>query len=228
MFIPCYGWIDADDDHRRRVDRFFHTPMLVLALLVLPVLGWEWYTIKHPEFKHSALDYAVNAAMLFIWFAFAVEFMIKIAIAKSRVQYATKNWLDVVIIVMPMLRPFRALSVFRAARLAQMSRVFTLRGVLFKFARTLGALILGLEFVARLKRRFAKDTTEPTRADYAMWSKAALIAEIERVKSLANRRVTLDEMLAGMSDAEKQKLMERLGESLTSADAKADGSTNDS
>jgi len=38
-----------------------------------------------------------------------------------------RNWLDIIIIALPLLRPLRALRVVRAAQVARVSRVFTLR-----------------------------------------------------------------------------------------------------
>jgi hypothetical protein len=186
VYIPVYGWLDADDDDRRRLDRLFHLPMLILALMVLPILALEWlqsqqnYTyVGQDILEHPVSRVATTVALVFIWLAFVIEFTIKVSVAPSRLQYATRNWLDIVIIILPMLRPLRAV---RAARLAQLSRVYTLRGVLMKLLRTALGLILGLESVRRLRERFRKPGTGPDPAAYDLWSRAALIAEIRRLQ----------------------------------------------
>ena len=38
VFIPIHGWLDADDDHRARVNRVFNVPMLVLAPAILDAI----------------------------------------------------------------------------------------------------------------------------------------------------------------------------------------------
>jgi hypothetical protein len=191
--LPCVGWLDVDDDTRQRVDHLFHVPMLILSLLVLPVLGLEYLQWKANESQTSFwgqqyltedwLTVAVGAAMVVIWLAFMVEFTVKIAIAPNRLRYAARNWLDIVIIALPMLRPFRGMRALRAARIANVSRVFTLRGVVVKFARTAGAFVLGLEGVRRLRARFIPPADNPQAPpDYHYWTKSALIEEIERLK----------------------------------------------
>lgn len=259
VYIPIYGYLDADDDHRARVERFFHVPMLVLALLVLPVLGMEY--LQGPErqarsserlqqridaprhgsgttnapapatapssapatgivpldqgsgdahppaepslplpadagsrlsrfIDHPAMLVATDIAMIFIWLAFFFEFVIKISIAPSRVQYAVRNWIDIVIIALPMLRVFRGMRALRALRTAQVARytqVYRLRGVAMKLMRTMGALVLGMEAVRKLKERIQPPSEEDAPPDYTQWSRASLIAEIHRLNELNER-----------------------------------------
>ena len=53
--VPIVGIVIATDHRRRRVDRFFHWPMIVLALAILPLLLIEF--IKQPD---GALRVAVQ------------------------------------------------------------------------------------------------------------------------------------------------------------------------
>jgi len=232
VYIPIYGYLDADDDHRDRVENFFHIPMLILALLVLPVLGVEYLQQSERQslamqdaaaatqtaqdtaaetasgqlpatmpsdapssspvppwfvrfIEHPVMLVTIDVAMAFIWFAFLLEFVVKIAVAPSRLQYATKNWIDIVIILLPMLRVFRSMRAFRALRAAKVARatqVYRLRGIAMKLLRTVGALVLGLEAVNKLRARFQKPGSKPAPPDYTNWSRAALISEIDRLK----------------------------------------------
>ncbi len=256
VWIPIYGYLDADDDHRARVNHFFHIPMLILALLVLPVIAIEYLQMgvreeralerqaatvvetqpagadspesadaplqtapatgpsatispsaektsgdilidEHLEapagvpswfirfIRHPVMLAVIDIAMPFIWLAFFLEFVIKIAIAPSRFQYATKNWIDIVIILLPMLRVFRSMQAFRAlraAKVARMTQLYRLRGIAMKLLRTVGALVLGLEAVRKLRSRFGKGDDTPAPPDYSQWSRAALISEIEKLK----------------------------------------------
>jgi hypothetical protein len=187
VYIPIYGYLDADDDHRTRLERLFHLPMLILALLVLPVLGLEWLQsqqnysyIGQDILEHPASRIATTLALVFIWLMFGIEFTVKISVATSRLQYAARNWLDIVIILLPMLRPLRAMG---AARVAQLGRVYTLRGVAMKLLRTALGLMLGMEAVRRLRERFRKPAERPGPASYSQWSRAALISEIRRLQA---------------------------------------------
>lgn len=194
VYIPLYGFLDADDQHRARVDRVSHLPMLILALLVLPILAYEFIPPeRYPTFArgvltHPAMALAFTAAMGFIWFAFLVEFVVKISIAPSRLKYATKNWLDVLIILLPLLRPLRGARALRGVRvlqttkLARLSRVFTLRGVAMKLLRTVAAMVIGMELVRRIRERHKPPpTTAVPKPDYAQWPRTRLIAEINRL-----------------------------------------------
>lgn len=177
--LPFYGFVlDADDDHRARVDRFFHVPMLVLSVLVLPILAAQIYFSS--RMIHPWVPYLLDAAFLLVSIAFLVEFIIKVTIARSRWRYALANWLDIMIIVLPFLRPFRAA---RILRVAQILPAYSFRGVYAKFIRSGGAVIMGMALVRRIRGRFARPE-EPSQAlpDYAQWSKAALIAEIQRLQ----------------------------------------------
>lgn len=200
--------MDADDDHRARVDRCLHVPMLLLALMVLPILILETYYGNAVEaapgpattlvveaesaeppppdgeqvvFKHPVMRFVLTASMAFIWLAFLVEFVVKIAIAPSRVAYLTRNWIDMAIIVLPFLRPLRGMQALRAARLTQLSRAYRLRGVVFKGLRTAAAVFVGMETVRRLRGRFSKATAEEEKPHYEQWSRAALLSEIQRL-----------------------------------------------
>lgn len=183
--------------------------MILLAIIVLPVLGFELllqsvssWVRQIPNFEmhlsrlaeadahfvrlwlaYRGLDIAVGMAIVFIWLAFFVEFVVKIAIAPSRAGYARKNWLDIVIILLPMLRPVRSIRALRALRLARMLRVLTLRGVAMKLVRTGATVVLGTRAVQRVQRRFGKPRAmEPGEPDCTTWSRAALLAEVHRLR----------------------------------------------
>lgn len=138
------GIVIADDELRMYVRRRFHWPMIILALMILPLLAWEFLakpTLWTFEWWMSAL------AMSIIWVAFFVEFVVKITIAESRFEYVKKNWLDLIVLALPLLRPLRV------AYLARTSRVFALRGVGMKFARYVITILIGLEATERLLER---------------------------------------------------------------------------
>lgn len=185
VVLPFVGFVvDADDDHRRRVERFFQVPMLILSLLVLPLIAAHHYFSYY--LVNAGLVDMVDIAFVVMSVVFLVEFMVKVTVARSRLQYCLANWLDIVIIALPFLRPLRAA---RVARVAQMTRAYSLRGVYVKVVRTGVAFVLGTEYVRRMRERREKGRQESL-ADphYERWSRAALIAEIGRLKErLAER-----------------------------------------
>lgn len=168
IWAPFRGFLDVDDDIRGRVERRFGVPMLTLALLVLPLLVVDYYVTRGDE-KHWLTRY-VMVAHVAISVAFMLEFLVKINIAQSRLGYLARNWIDLIIIVLPFLRPFRVLRV---------ARVYALRGVGLKAVRTMIPVLLGLRFTQRFRRSSA---ARPVRADYSKWPRAALVLELERLQ----------------------------------------------
>lgn len=172
-----YVVVIADDRLRDRVDRFFHWPMIILALLMLPLLAWEF--ISTPQW--GTWQWWVSAiAFALIWTAFFVEFAIKIAIAECRIEYVKRNWLDVLILALPLLRPLRI------SYLARTSRVFTLRGVGMKFLRYVVTILVGLEATDRLLERVGVKVKKG-RQDPRLMTRYQLVQEVARLRRLTDR-----------------------------------------
>jgi len=118
--------------------------MMALALAVLPLIAWEF--IAPPAF--GTWQWWLSAsAMAVIWTAYVFEFVVKIAIAECRIEYCRRNWLDIVIIALPLLRPLRV------AYLARTGRMFALRGAAMRLLRFSVTLLIGLEATDRIMRR---------------------------------------------------------------------------
>jgi hypothetical protein len=167
----------ADDPLRDRVERLFHWPMIVLALCMLPLLAWEFLA---PPLWGTWQWWASALALALIWTAFFVEFVIKIAIAESRVEYLKRNWLDVIILAVPLIRPLRIAS------LARTTQLFTLRGVGMKFLRYAITIVIGFEATDRFLERLGLRTRKG-RIDPRAMTRHQLIAEVARLRRLADR-----------------------------------------
>jgi voltage-gated potassium channel len=95
-----------------RFEQYTALPMLVLALAFIPLLvipflvdlsaGWE--------VTFLALDW-------FIWAAFAVEYLIRLYLAPRKLEFMRRNMIDLLVVVLPLLRPLRFLRFGRAVRL---------------------------------------------------------------------------------------------------------------
>ena len=151
--VPLLGLVIADDDTRHRIDRFFHWPMIVVAIVFLPLLLVEFLylnqlrTVDEKTTTEMIIYWGAIVGLAGVWLAFLIEFIVKIAIAESRFEYVRRNWLDVIIILVPVLRPLRIAS------LAKTSRVFTLRGVGMKMLRYCITIVVGLEATNRMLER---------------------------------------------------------------------------
>lgn len=171
------GLVVADDDLRRRVDHLFYWPMIILALAILPLLAWE---LLWPPEPGTWQWWASAASIAVIWAAFFIEFAIKVAIAECRVEYCRRNWLDIVVLCLPLLRPIRV------AALARTSRVFALRGVGMKLLRYVVTLLIGLEATDRFRRRLGVKPARDRR-DPMQMTRDELIREVRRTRALIDR-----------------------------------------
>jgi voltage-gated potassium channel len=151
MWLPWLGWQTVDRALRRTMERFFSVPMIVIALMVLPVLALEHFWEEQVH-QHYALKLALDLANSLIWMAFAIEFTLSVGMAESKLAYCLQNWIDVAVVALPVLDFLPILRVLRLARLAQlnqlsqMGRLYRLRGMLMKAWRA----FLLLEMLSRL------------------------------------------------------------------------------
>ena len=153
VWLPTLGWQRPGRALERTLARRSGTPMLVVALFILPVLLLE-VAFGALIDEHASLRLLLHVSTGLIWCAFALEFCILIGASERKLDYARRHWLDLAIILLPLisfLRSVRALRLARLARvqkLAKIGRVYRLRGLAMKAVR---ALML-LDAVGRLLR----------------------------------------------------------------------------
>lgn len=116
-----------------RIAKRFELPMLVAALLVVPVIAVEQSSVEEPWRSAAEL---LNWA---IWIAFALELVVMLAVVPNRWEWIRRHPIEVVIVVLtpPFLpaslqgaRVLRLLRLLRLIRVAQLARaVFSLEGL---------------------------------------------------------------------------------------------------
>lgn len=153
VWLPALGWRRPGRALVRELERHSSKPMLTIALLILPVLAIE-IGFKGLVDEHAWLRLLLHVSTGLIWCAFVIEFCLLIGATDKKLAYVRRHWLDLAIILLPLisfLRSVRALRLARLAKvqkLAKMGRVYRMRGLLMKAVR---ALML-LEVVNRLLR----------------------------------------------------------------------------
>ncbi len=127
--------------------------MRFLSTVILPILLIEYGLHSLVEEKEW-LRLALHISTGFIWCAFTIEFLILFSVTDKRLNYIKTHWIDLVIILLPLisfLRSFRVLKLAKLAKvqkIAKMGRVFRVRGLLMKALRAM--MLLG--FVNHLLR----------------------------------------------------------------------------
>ncbi|MBM4405760.1 MAG: potassium channel family protein [Chloroflexi bacterium] len=88
----------------KRVEGLTEFPLMVLSIVMVPLLmgPFLWDLTRQEEAVFLAMDY-------FIWAVFAVDLVVKAAIAPDRKRFFRTHWIDVVIVAVPFFRPLRLL-----------------------------------------------------------------------------------------------------------------------
>ena len=140
------------------------------AVLFLAVYAWP---ILDPDLP-SGLVRACSIANLTIWIAFGLDYLVRLTLAPSKRQFIRGHLLDLVVLVMPLLRPLRVVRVVTA--LARLNRTsVSVRGR--TTAYVLGAVVL-LGFVSAVAvldaERHSKDANIASFGDAIWWAAATI------------------------------------------------------
>jgi voltage-gated potassium channel len=154
IWLPWLGWRPIDGHLRRTLERFFSVPMIVFALMVLPlfVLEYYWAEKVHTE---PVLALGLDVGTSVIWLAFAVELILMVAVSDRPVRYCFRHWIDVAIVLLPaveVLPLFRLLRLGRVLRLEELLRWGRLHRLQALAMRGWRAVLL-LQIVQRLTGR---------------------------------------------------------------------------
>jgi hypothetical protein len=132
-WLPFYGWAKSNEGLLVQLKRKFSIPMIIIALLIIPVLLVEWkFYDEVSAYLNTDLSFVLDMVQAFIWMAFAFEFILMFSITNEKVDYIKNNWIDVFIILLPFIAFIRTLRLIKIARLSQLARGYKLRGLLMK------------------------------------------------------------------------------------------------
>lgn len=98
----------TEEPELKRVENATELPMLFLALAYLVVFAVGFFPDLSPEIQEVATfgEYVIVAA-------FAAELTLKLIVARRKLAFLRSHWLDVVIVLLPFLRPLRFLRFAR-------------------------------------------------------------------------------------------------------------------
>ena len=131
IWLPVLGWQEVDRYLFDRLDRGFSIPMLLIALLIIPILGIELFGANYIP-TYPSLGILLDFGTSVIWLAFAFEFILMSAIAEAKFRYIAKNWINLAIILLPLiafLRGFRIVRLLRLGKATKVLKTYRLRGL---------------------------------------------------------------------------------------------------
>lgn len=132
-----------DDARRRRWERRAELPLIAAAVLFLGAYAWP---ILDPDLDEDLRD-TCRILGVAVWAAFAIDFALRLTWAEQRARFVRSNWLDVVTLAVPMLRPLRALRAVVALNMLARRGSHFARG---RVVASVSAAVLVVSFVAAL------------------------------------------------------------------------------
>lgn len=196
LWLPWMGWRKIDFDLQKTLERIFSGPMFFMALLILPVLAIEYFW-SDAVAAYAPLRTGLRIGIGFIWIAFATEFVIRISVAEKKLGYAFNHWVDLAVVLLPMvefmpfLRVLRVTRLMRLERLARIAKYYRLYGLAGKGWRGL----VVLQMIQRLMSRSPK--ARLSRLKGQLEDKQEEIHELEREADYYRRRIrTAEEEMA--------------------------------
>ena len=188
IWFPILAWQVVNTEFKEKIGKTFSAPMLLIALLVLPLFAVEHYWQKQIETNPALADLTAIATG-FIWFAFTLEFIVMISIVEKRLDYCRKHWIDIAVICLPMIAFMRALRVTGLLRLQQLTktaRVFRIKSLVLKLYRAL----LVLEVINRLLQRNPEKRI--IRLEAILLEKEKEIADIKEEIAFLSERIPIN------------------------------------
>jgi hypothetical protein len=197
LWLPGLGWRQPTRELHRFIESKLSVPMLVAALVMLPVLGVEFLLAKQIH-EQDWLRLLLHVGTGLVWFAFAAEYILMLSLADRKLDYIKANLINLLIILLPFASFLRSLQALRATRLARLTRLgqlskmirmYRIRGVAMRLLRAL----LFLEVLTRLlttpeKRRLSL-RDQIARKEAELDDLRGQLAEIERM--IASAEVAL-------------------------------------
>ena len=127
-----------DEDGRRaaleRFERATDLPLLVLAVAMVPLLVVP-LLVDLPD----PVDATVVALDWAFWAVFLLEYVVRLVLTPRRGRFVVRNWPDLLIVAVPLLRPLRLVRSARALRSLRLVRLAAVLGQIDHDARRLVA-----------------------------------------------------------------------------------------
>jgi hypothetical protein len=145
--------------------------------------------------RWPAVRFATRVGEALIWAAFALEFTVMISIVERKFRYCRQHWIDLLVIVLPLIGFLRSLRLVRLARLQQVgkfTRLYRLRGSVLRAQRGMVvASVVERKLVRNPRKQLAqlKDTLVEKERETETLRKRIRELEQEIERQDAGRRV---------------------------------------
>ena len=151
VWVVGLGWRRSTPGFEKHLSRLFSGPMIVIALLVLPLVIVELIWSKQIQ-SNANWRLIMQTATGFIWMAFVFEFVVMVTVVQKKLRYCKQNWIDIAIIILPLIAFLRLARLGRLLKLQQISRtakIYRMRGLALRSWRA----VVALDMIDKVLRR---------------------------------------------------------------------------
>ncbi|WP_216379659.1 potassium channel family protein [Arcanobacterium phocae] len=141
-------------------------PMVILAVVFLVLYGWEVIGDLH-GLSRLRMELAMNA----IWGVFIVDYCVRLIIADNRRSWFLRNLFDLVIVLLPLLRPLRVLRLLAFVKVLGQRVTVGFRGKIVVYAVCAVTMLVLISAIAVLDaERRAPGTMLANFGDSLWWA----------------------------------------------------------
>ncbi len=155
-------------DRERRLHRWEHYtayPLTTLSLLFIVVYAWPILQPGMDDHWRAVCE----AGDLIIWGIFCIEYIARLLLADNKIWFVRNHWFDLAVLILPVLRPLRALRLFNALRVLNRHAVSWTRGRLALYVVAAAILIVLMGALAVLEAERGHPNSNIESYPQALW-----------------------------------------------------------
>jgi voltage-gated potassium channel len=189
----------AGEARRLRWEARAEWPLTAAALLFLVAYAWP---ILEPDLPRSSVT-VLRGITWATWALFALDYVARLALSTRRGLFIRQNLFDLIVVVLPLLRPLRLLRLVTLLTVLNRRAGTSLRGRVMTYAVGGTVLIVFVGALAVLDAERSSDEANITRFGDAAWWAIATITTVgygdHFPVTLTGRAVATGLMLAGFA-----------------------------
>jgi voltage-gated potassium channel len=186
------------EDRLRRWEDVTAYPLTALSVLFIAVYAWPILDPAMDRHWHHVCE----ISDLVLWGVFWTEYLIRLSLARSRRRFVRTHWFDLAVLILPMLRPLRALRLLNALRVINRHAVAWTRGRLAVYVIATTVLIVLVASLAVLEAERGHPNSTIESYPQALWWAVCTITTVGYgdlyPSTLEGRMVALALMVGGL------------------------------
>lgn len=145
---------DPREQRLASIERLTDPPLLVLAILLVPLLVVPLVTTLSDQVSRAIL-----IADWLIWAVFAGVFVLKLSVAPRKLPFLRSHWFEALMVLLPFLRPLRVVRILRLGVLLGLNtnvlnRIASQRGIQVVVLAALVIVVVGASLTFAFERNY--------------------------------------------------------------------------